>query len=423
MIVTLAGVPLFSTLSSTFVQSAPQIAEKALAATVSLEMQDKNGTLLRRGSGFFVRRDLIATNYHVIRGATQGTAKLVAKETRYTIYGITAIDETNDLALLKVAVQGIKPLPLGDSNAVRIGETVYVVGNPKGLEGTFSNGIISGRRDSYMKKRLQMTAPTSPGSSGGPVLNDTGHVIGISIASYLGQEAQNLNFASHSNALKRLLARAGPVQSLRHSTSAGTYYIRGNEKVKLGDYNGAIADYTRAIRRKSDYARAYLNRGAAKADLGQHKAAITDYDTSIRLKPDYASAYLNRGIAKAKLGQHEAAIADYDAAVHFKNDLVNAYVNRGNAKVRLGQHPAAIADFSTALRFEPNCAYAYHNRGLANGKLKLHGEARQDLRTAFDLAERDGNESLKALIEKGIKIINRLDCTSQVEKNLTTDER
>ncbi len=71
-------------------QTAPQIAEKALAATVSLEIQDRNGIPLGRGSGFFVRQHLIATNYHVIEGAAQGTPKLAGKNITYTIEGITA---------------------------------------------------------------------------------------------------------------------------------------------------------------------------------------------------------------------------------------------------------------------------------------------------------------------------------------------
>ena len=148
---------------------AEDIAEKALAATVYLEMKDKNSKTLGIGSGFFVKPNLIATNYHVIEGAAKGTAKLVGKYTTYNIEGVTATDKTNDLALLKVIAYGIKPLSLGDSDAVRIGATVYVAGNPKGLEGTFSDGIISSRRDKDTKERLQMTAPISPGSSGGPV--------------------------------------------------------------------------------------------------------------------------------------------------------------------------------------------------------------------------------------------------------------
>ena len=92
-------------------QTVPQIVEKALAATVSLEMRDKNGTVLSRGSGFFVRSNLIATNYHVIEGAARGTAKLVNRYKAYTIEGFTTVDKTNDLALLKVTVYGVNPPP------------------------------------------------------------------------------------------------------------------------------------------------------------------------------------------------------------------------------------------------------------------------------------------------------------------------
>ena len=125
-------------------------------------MKDSDSLPLGFGSGFFVKPNLIATNYHVIAGAASGTAKLVGKYTIYKIEGWTATDEDNDLALLKVSAYGIKPLLLGNSDAIRIGETVYVAGNPKGLEGTFSDGIISSRRDRYTKERFQMTAPLSP---------------------------------------------------------------------------------------------------------------------------------------------------------------------------------------------------------------------------------------------------------------------
>ena len=251
-------------------QTAEQIAEKALAATVYLEMKDSTGKTLGFGSGFFVRENLVATNYHVIEGAARGTAKLVGKYTTYTIEGFTATDKINDLALLKVTVYGIKPLPLGMSSDVKIGETVYVAGNPKGLEGTFSDGIISSRRDGYTQERLQMTAPISPGSSGGPVLNRKGEVIGVSVSDHSSLDTQSLNFVIPSNYLKKLLDRsriAKPLQRISHSISAETYFKWGNVKYMLGDYNGAIADYTEAIRLNSDYGNAYYNRGSAKRTL------------------------------------------------------------------------------------------------------------------------------------------------------------
>ena len=283
-------------------QSVPELAKKALAATVSLEMQDSNGDILGQGSGFFVRPNLIATNFHVIDGAVKAYAKLVNTATPYTIEGVTATDETNDLALLKVTAHGVTPLPLGDSDAVQIGETVYVAGNPLGFEGTFSDGIISGRRESFTKKeRLQMTAPISPGSSGGPVLNPNGEVIGVSTSVYNPLFGQNLNFAVPSNALKALLHRseeAKPFSSSNATVSYFTYLLRGYEKVLLEDSEGAIQEFSHAIRLNPNDAKLYVYRGIAKASLGRYSAAILDYDAAIRLDPNYAKAYHNRGYDK-----------------------------------------------------------------------------------------------------------------------------
>ena len=161
-------------------QTAEQIAQKALASTVYLEITDSNGEILSFGSGFFVGQNQIATNFHVIEGAEKVTAKQIGKPAKYAIEGVSATDKKNDLAIVKVTVLGVEPLPLGNSDMLEIGETVYVAGNPKGQEGTFSHGIISSLRKEHTQKQIQMTAPISPGSSGGPVLNQKGEVIGVS---------------------------------------------------------------------------------------------------------------------------------------------------------------------------------------------------------------------------------------------------
>lgn len=185
-------------------QTAQQIAQNALKATVYFGIQKSDKTI-SEGSGFFIRPNYIATNYHVIEGATAAYIKLVGKQTTYRVEHITAIDPEHDLAILKVSNANPVVLSLANSDKVEIGETVYAVGNPKGfLEGTVSNGIISGIRTDTNKKWLQMTAPISPGSSGGPVLNTRGEVIGISLGDIDGQ---NLNFAVPSNYLKILLRK------------------------------------------------------------------------------------------------------------------------------------------------------------------------------------------------------------------------
>ena len=424
-IVALTGIFLFCNISAALAQTVPEIAEKALAATVYLEMKDSTGKILGFGSGFFVKSNLIATNYHVIAGAASGTAKLVGKHTTYKIEGWTATDEDNDLALLKVTASGIKPLSLGNSTVVKIGETVYVAGNPKGLEGTFSDGIISSRRDKYTKERFQMTAPISPGSSGGPVLNGNSEVIGVSVAAHRDLDAQNLNFAIPSNYLKTLLTLSKPAKPLAQANqtiSAETYFLRGYASYDLGLYNLAIANYDKAIQLEPNAANAYYNRGIAKDELGQHFAAISDYDKAIQLEPDYASAYNNRGVAKHKLGQYFAAISDFDKAIQLKPDYASAYNNRGNAKNNLGQYFAAISDCDKAIQLEPDYANPYYNRGNAKYKLGQHFAAISDFDKAIqlkpDYASAYNNRAIaKGKLGQHFAAISDFDKAIQLESN------
>ena len=192
--------------------AAQEIAQRAFRSTVLLVMEDSNGQPLSIGSGFFVRDGHIATNLHVVEGASRGYAKLVGQNEKYDIEGITAIDAERDLVVLKVRSFGPQLVLLGNSDRVQVGETVYAVGNPHGLEGTFSDGIISSIRYVGSSMILQITAPLSPGSSGGPVLNRRGEVIGISVITI--RNGQNLNFAIPSSYLLELLAHLGPAQPL-----------------------------------------------------------------------------------------------------------------------------------------------------------------------------------------------------------------
>ena len=399
----LVGLLIFSTPGTAPAQTVPQIAEKALAATVYLEMQDTKGLPLGFGSGFFVGENLIATNYHVIEGAARGTAKLVGKDTKYTIEGFTATDTVNDLALLKVTMDGIKPLPLGKSSDIKIGETIYVAGNPKGLEGTFSDGLISSRRDRSAKERFQMTAPISPGSSGGPVLNRKGEVIGVSVSVHRDMDAQNLNFAIPSRYLRELLATSQPakplVQGFR-SISAETYFTWGNIRCDLGDYKGAINDYTHGIQLRPDNATAYILRGTAKGALGKHFLAIDDYDKAIELEPDNATAYILRGTAKDTQRKHEEALYDYDKAIELEPDNATAYVLRGMAKYSVGIDQDAISDYDKAIELEPDNATAYRGRGHVKSSLSQHAAAISDYDKAIELEPDDASTYILRGIQK-----------------------
>ena len=201
-----------------------RIAEDALASTVFLQMDSGYG------SGFLVAPGRVATNLHVIHNAITGTARLVNQTDSIKIEGYTAIDFEQDLIILDVPDLDAPPLPLGDSEDVKIGETVYAVGNPKEFEGTFSEGNISGIRKDANGELLQITAPISPGSSGGPVLNKNGKVIGVSVASGPGQ---NLNFAIPAKYLKTLIKKQKKTDDLSNVKKMQGFVADPNGKIIL----------------------------------------------------------------------------------------------------------------------------------------------------------------------------------------------
>ena len=193
-------------------QNARAVAGKAFPSVVLLVMEDRDGQPVSLGSGFFVRSGVVATNHHVVEKAAGGYARIIGKERKYDIAGQVGIDKQRDLVLLKLTGATASALPLGESSEAAVGDPIYVVGNPRGLEGTFSSGIISGIRKVDNDTLLQITAPISPGSSGGPVLNERGEVIGVAVASFIG--GQNLNFAVPSSYLVALLSQERPVARL-----------------------------------------------------------------------------------------------------------------------------------------------------------------------------------------------------------------
>jgi serine protease Do len=156
------------------------------------------------GSGFIISSDgRIITNYHVIDYATSGTVTLNDK-TKFDIVSVLGYSKTEDkdLAVIKINASNLPVCDIGDSSKVQVGESVVAIGSPLGLEetqNTVSNGIISKIRDNGI---IQTTAPISHGSSGGPLFNMYGKVIGAIEAFYPGGE--NLNLAVPINWLKTI---------------------------------------------------------------------------------------------------------------------------------------------------------------------------------------------------------------------------
>jgi S1-C subfamily serine protease len=171
-----------------------KLAATSRPAVAQVIVLDKTGKRLKLGTGFFVSADgKLVTNAHVIAGADSASAKLENGAT-YTIRGVLKAALDKDLVLLQAEAKDAPFLAISRERMPDVGSRVAVIGSPFGLEGTVSEGIISGHRDAKKDDQwLQMTAPVSPGSSGSPVVDESGKVIGV--ATFIINYAQALNFA------------------------------------------------------------------------------------------------------------------------------------------------------------------------------------------------------------------------------------
>jgi len=174
-------------------------------AVVRIVTLDRSGQPLAYGSGFFVSADgLLVTNHHVTRGGDSFSIVL-SSNASLRCKSVLAADADADLALLKVDAQDLPYLSLA-SQEPEVGAKVYAIGNPQGLTNTLSDGIVSGvRKAAGTPTLIQTTAPISPGSSGGPLLDTDGNVLGVTTL-YLAT-GQNLNFAVGAAQVKELLKR------------------------------------------------------------------------------------------------------------------------------------------------------------------------------------------------------------------------
>lgn len=182
----------------------PSIVANVSPAIVLIKGETSTGTIL--GSGLIVSQDgKIATNLHVIRDLKTAGVQLASGEI-FDAVSVLAFDDRKDLAIIKIAGFDLPTVELGNSNDVRSGERVVVIGSPRGLQGTITTGVVSAVRDDPAGagfKLIQTDASVNPGNSGGPLLNDRGQVIGVVTWKLRGSEG--LNFAVPINYLRGML--------------------------------------------------------------------------------------------------------------------------------------------------------------------------------------------------------------------------
>jgi S1-C subfamily serine protease len=167
-----------------------------------------------QGSGFILdKAGHVLTNYHVVEGANRGIEVMLSNKHRYAAK-VVGTDKVHDLALLQIDAPNLEPVTLADSSGLAVGQKVYAIGNPFGLAGTMTRGIISsirsikGSEGAPIEDAIQTDAAINPGNSGGPLLNSRGEVIGINtmIASNGAEQSSGIGFAIPINTAKAVLS-------------------------------------------------------------------------------------------------------------------------------------------------------------------------------------------------------------------------
>ncbi len=362
----------------------PELVARVKRSVVTILTYDADGQPAGQGSGFFIAEDRIVTNLHVIQSANRAEIRLTSGA-MFDITGVLADDEAHDLALLQVdlttngSTVTIKPLRLA-ATIPKEGERIAVIGSPRGLEQTVSDGIVSAVREiPGFGTIIQMTAAISPGSSGSPVLNMRGEV--IAVARSIMVDAQSINFAvaiehvavMKTGKLRRL--NEPDRQAAESSGKAREEHAHGVAAYLAEDYQKALVYLRRVVDIKPDDAAAHYNLGAVYRELRQWQEEIAALKQAIRIDPSYADAHHNLRVVYCKLGRYQEAIDTLQRAIRVQPDFAEAHYNLGIVYGDLDRYQEAIDAYKQAIRIKPNYAVAHSNLGVAYVSLHRYQEA------------------------------------------------
>jgi tetratricopeptide (TPR) repeat protein len=360
-----------------------ELVKKVKPAVVLIQTFDKDNNPLGQGSGFFVNnKGHIVTNHHVIEGAYRATVK-TSSGMEYPVEGIIAKNADADIVKLVANIPDANTPFLNLSDIVPSeGQDIVVIGNPLGLESTVSAGIVSAVRDiPAFGKILQITAPISPGSSGSPVVNSKGEVIGV--ATLIAKSGQNINFAIPADkvlALKEIAISINLSEYLvqiktSDVNNAQKLYKEGQQKMWSENWLEALNYFKQATQADSQYADAWFSAGCCYGLLGYHAEEVEAYKQTIKIKPDYVSAYNNLASTYRELGQYAEVIDVCKEVIKIKPNNAFAYTYLGDAYMELGHYSEAIEAYKQAIIIMPAYIPPRTNLGKIYTELGRYSEA------------------------------------------------
>jgi len=319
-----------------------------------------------RGSSFVV------TSAHVV---SEGYSVEVKQGEKLWPAKVEKIDPVIDLCLLRVEGLTAAVVPLRASDAVTVGERVYAIGAPEGLELTLSDGLISGFRHLAERKVIQTTAPISHGSSGGGLFGSDGMLIGIT--SFFLSDAENLNFAIPSESIEALALQ-------RSSETARAWILIGDEAMDRQPPGAVTGLPPLRIGPEQD---AWAKRAEHQLEIlrSHWRIGVHAYQTALQLEPDKYQAWEKLGEAYSRLDDPRNMTDAFQRAIRLKPDDTSIWTSFREAYERVGDRVGAVDACKEALRGHSEDAALWVN--LA------HGYGKSDLKatlTALSEAERQG---------------------------------
>jgi tetratricopeptide (TPR) repeat protein len=357
-----------------------QVFDKVKDSVVIIKTLDKQGETLGQGSGVILPSGKIATNCHVVE---DGVSFLAGRGKSFVPAILYAGDEDKDLCLLQADKLGGTPAQIGKAAALKVGEAVYAVGAPKGLELSLSDGIISQLRGGP-PPFIQTTAAISPGSSGGGLFDSAARLVGLTTL-YI-DEGQSLNFAMPVEWLADLKPGKKTASKQRSPLDWLTRVIALEEKK---DWAGLLAWGQQWAKAQPDNAPAWFSIGRAHHGLNRYDPANAAYREALRINPELAAAWNNLGLTYANLKRYDDAIAAYRQALRIDPEDATAWNNLGITYNYLKRHDDAISAYRQALRINPEYAKAWNNLGATYGKLERYDDAIAAFRQALRIDPED----------------------------------
>lgn len=364
----------------------PELVKRVKPSSVSIETFDARGEPVSRGSGFFIANNRVITNRHVIERSTRVVITLVDGK-KFVAKGVLAVDGEGDLALLQVDVPAglARPLPIV-ARVPQEGESIVVIGNPFGLEGSVSDGIVSAVREiSGYGKIIQITAPISPGSSGSPVVNMYGQVVGV--ATLQAAEGQSLNFAVPAERISQLkVNELQTISALSADTrrnkraNAERAYSQGVAQLSRDDYSRALPFFEQAVDLDPNYAEAWYQAGFSYGALGRYQDALKASKQAAKLRPDWPETFINIGASAYALGDYKEAANAYKAAIRLDDDNPETQYSYGLTLNKQNKTDEEILAYRRAIAVKPDHANALEKLGQAYFKKKRW----KDAITTFD---------------------------------------